>query len=96
MQVVFSQAAKQDLLDIWVYIASQSSQTIADRIYDHISQTCSLLSEYPELGRERPEIADLARSIVVERWLILYQLSDNRVQIVRILDGSRDIKNIWG
>lgn len=59
MKVIFSHAAKQDLLDIWAYIATQSSQTIADRIYDHISQTCSLLSEFPELGRERPEIADL-------------------------------------
>jgi toxin ParE1/3/4 len=47
-----------------------------------------------QLGRARPEIHAEARSIVIERWLALYRMTEHGVQIVRVLDGGRDLSAI--
>lgn len=93
-RVIFTHAARQDLLDIWLFIAENNSEAVADRIYDQIADSCKRLAEYPELGRSRPEIAEDARSLLVERWLVLYQIMGTNVQVVRIIDGARDLKRI--
>ena len=93
-RVIFTHAARQDLIDIWLYIVENNSEAVGDRIYDHIADSCRRLTEYPELGRSRPEIADDARSLLVERWLILYRLFEKNIQVVRVIDGARDLKRI--
>jgi toxin ParE1/3/4 len=82
------------LFDIWLYVAAHSSERVADRVYDSVEQSCRLLAEHPRLGRARPEIQPEARSIVIERWLALYRIAEDGVQIVRIIDGARDISAI--
>src|ERR1700721_1664074 len=79
-EVVLPRQARQDLLDIWLHIARQNSETIADKIYDRIEETCRLLRDHPQLGPARPEIAKDARALVVERWLALYRLLDDGAQ----------------
>jgi len=49
-----------------------------------------LLNDHPRLGRARPEIQPEARSIVIERWLALYRMTEDGAQVVRIIDGARD------
>jgi toxin ParE1/3/4 len=92
-QVRFTRRARQDLLDIWLYIAPQNP-VAADRIFDRIEASCQLLRDYPELGPARSEIADNARALVIERWLALYRLIEGGVQVVRIVDGSRDLAKL--
>ena len=93
-QVRFTARAREDLLDIWVYIATRSSEAAADRAYDGIEQTCGLLRDHPHLGRARPEIHGDARSLVIDRWLALYRVTANGAQIVRIIDSARDLAAI--
>jgi toxin ParE1/3/4 len=92
-QVRFTHRARQDLLDIWLYIAPQNP-VAADRVFDRIEESCQLLKEHPELGRARPEIAGDARALVIDRWLALYRLIEHGVQVVRIIDGSRDLMKL--
>jgi len=82
------------LLDIWLYVATHNSEAVADRVYDSIEQTCGLLKEHPRLGRPRPEIQPEARSVVIERWLALYRITEDGAQIVRVIDGARDLAAI--
>ena len=93
-RVLFTARAREDLLDIWFYVASRNSEAVADRVYNTIEQSCRLLKDHPRLGRARPEIQAEARSIVIERWLALYRLTEDGVQIVRIIDGARDLSEI--
>jgi toxin ParE1/3/4 len=93
-RVRFTRRAREDLLDIWLYIAPRSSEAVADQIYDRIEERCQLLKEHPQLGPARPEIAEDARALVIERWLVLYRLVDDGAQVVRIVDGSRDLTQI--
>jgi len=93
-RVRFTSQARKDLLDIWRYIATQNSEAVADRVYDSIERTCALLREHHALGRARPEIHTDARSLVIERWLAIYRVTDYGAQIVRIVDGARDLAAI--
>jgi len=92
--VRFTHLAKQDLLDIWGYIALHNSEAVADRVFDSIEESCQRLAQHPQLARVRPEIGEGARSLVIERWLALYRLTAEGVQIVRIIDGASDIAKI--
>ena len=62
-----------------------------DRVYDSIEQTRALLND---LGRARPEIQPEARSIVIEPWLALYCIAEDGAQVMRIMDGARDLSAI--
>lgn len=88
--VRFSARAREDLLDIWLYVAARNSETVADRLYERIEEACGLLRDHPLLGRARPEISEDARSLVIDRWLALYRVAEHGVVIVRIIDGARD------
>jgi toxin ParE1/3/4 len=43
-QVRFTRRARQDLLDIWLYIAPQNP-VAADRVFDRIEASCQLLRD---------------------------------------------------
>lgn len=91
--VHYSDRARQDLLDIWLWIASDSA-SLADAVLDRIEQRASKLSQHREIGVARPEIGESARGLVIERWLVLYRLVDGGVQIVRIVDDARDLDRV--
>lgn len=92
-RVAFSRHAKEDLINIWLWIA-RDSQASADAVIDRIEQRAALLMRYPEMGPARPEIGEGARSLVIERWLILYRRRNDDVQIVRVIDGAYDVSRL--
>jgi len=93
-RVRFTRRAREDLLDIWLYIAPRNSEAVAHRVYDQIEEACRRLKDYPQLGPARPDIAEGARALVIERWLALYRLVEDDVQVVRVVDGVRDLAKI--
>jgi len=90
--VTFSNEAQEDLLALEDYLFAQGEQ-LADRVARRILQRCGQLAHNPQLGPRRPDIADDARALLAERWVILYRvLPSGAVQIARIVDGARDLK----
>lgn len=92
--IVYSSRAREDMLDIWTWIAQTSGASTADTIIDRIEHRIARLTDFPEMGPMRPDIAETARMMVVERWLVLYALVDETVRIVRIVDGVIDLRRI--
>ena len=91
--VRFTRRAREDLLDLWVYLYPKNP-VAADRLYDRVEECCRALRDFPQLGPARPDIAAAARMHVIDRWLVLYRLTDDGVQIVRIVDGMRDLTTL--
>ena len=54
-EVVYTESARSDLLDIWFYLAEESL-TAADNTLDALERDGELLSRQPLAGRERPEL----------------------------------------
>jgi toxin ParE1/3/4 len=92
-KVRYTRRARRDLLEIWEWIASDNP-SIADRVYDAIEVRCGSLRSRPQLGRPRPEVGEGARSLVIKRWIAFYRIVGDGVQVVRIVDGARDLTKL--
>ena len=88
--VRFQPAAEKDLDEIWLTVAL-NSPGVADRVIDAIRDRVAPLSDFPELGPERPEIAPGMRVLVEGNYLILYRVTEEAVEIVRVVHGARDL-----
>lgn len=80
--------AEKDLLELWLHIA-QDNEAAADALLDRIEEKCALLASSPEMGPARRDIAPGLRFFPVERYVILYRIIDNGVEIVRVVHGAR-------
>jgi toxin ParE1/3/4 len=86
--------AEEDLIELWLYIA-QDNPSAADRLLEEIEDKCSLLVANPQLGRARPDIAADCRSFPVGRYLILYRLIPDGIEVVRVVQGSRRLEDLF-
>lgn len=86
--------ARQDLDHIWDYVA-QDNPTAADRLIEAFREKFSLLAGQPFLGELRPDLRPGLRSFSIDRYVIYYQVRDDRVAIVRVLHGSRDVRALF-
>ncbi|UEM25435.1 type II toxin-antitoxin system RelE/ParE family toxin (plasmid) [Skermanella mucosa] len=89
----YSARADADLLDIWLFIAADNPQA-ADRLLLDIDEQCRLLAENNRLGMARPEIAPEARSWPLGRYLILYRVIPDGIEVVRVIHGARDLRHL--
>ncbi len=91
--VVRTPQAEDDFDAIIAYL-DEHSPAAAERLATAINQRCSLLGQFPEMGRAREELAPGIRSTVVEDYVIFYRNRPDAVQILRILHGKRDTISI--
>ncbi|KQT16212.1 plasmid stabilization protein [Methylobacterium sp. Leaf399] len=96
-RIVWSNLAKQDLLDHYVAIGAENPAA-AERLYDRIEQRVGQLADHPRIGPRRPDIRPSARVLVEPPLLILYETYPDHdegdissVEIVRIVHGRRDL-----
>lgn len=89
----YSARADADLLDIWLFIAADNPQA-ADRLLLDIDEQCRLLGENSRMGVARPEIAPEARSWSLGRYLILYRVIPEGIDVVRVIHGARDLQQL--
>jgi toxin ParE1/3/4 len=94
-KIQLSPAAVQDLRDIWRGLAEYTTLTVADEKVARLQSKLILLSQFPESGRRREELAVGMRSLPASEFVIFYRILDGSIQIVRILNGRRDIDGIF-
>ncbi len=94
MKLIRSKRARQDLIDIWLYVAGDSPDA-ADALLDAIDEKCKLLTMHPNLGPERNDIRIGLRYLREGQYLILYQIDSQVIRIVRVLHGRRDLNGLF-
>ena len=92
MKLQISQPAREDLVDIWEFIA-EHDELAADRYIGHLRLRARELVRYPHLGRMRRKIHPGIRSLLFRNHLIFYRVKKVSIQILRILHGSMDLLN---
>jgi antitoxin ParD1/3/4/toxin ParE1/3/4 len=89
--------ALNDLDEIWNYIA-QDKVSAANRVESAILSACSSLARLPLLGTKRTEITPKpVRFRTVPRYpkfIIVYRPETSPLQIVTIVHGMRDLKQL--
>jgi toxin ParE1/3/4 len=94
--IIRSNAAKADLIDIWVYIATENPAA-ADKQIDRIDAVVTKLLDFPRLGSARHDIGPELRGLVVNRYLVLYRVRDDDkvIELLRVVDGRRDLAALF-
>lgn len=82
--------AEADLLAILDYIAERNPAAAA-RLLQALHRRWDLLTSQPFSGKGRDDLRPGARCVVVGQYLSLYRVTDQGVEIVRVLHGKRDL-----
>lgn len=87
----FSAEARDDLQEIWIYIARHDIAA-ADRLETGIYEACELLARNPGLGHKRLDLTEEPVLFwpVRGRYLLIYQRETQPLKVIRILHGARD------
>ena len=93
LPIVRTPVAEDDLTDIWLAIAVENPRA-ADRFLEKIGFRIQQLASFPESAPLRSEIAADARSVSVGNYLVLYRIYPERVEILRVVHGARDITTL--
>lgn len=83
--------ADQDISDIYDYTYSEFGDDQAIAYLADLEPILLKLVEYPELGRERPEIRGGLRSFAYRNHVIFYRIREAHIRVIRVLHGSRDL-----
>ena len=93
-RVRLTERAREDLDEIWFYIA-QDNMAAADRLIDAITARCNSLTDFPDLGPARPDIAPDARMLTIDNYIVLYRSRGADIEIVRAVHGARRLEALW-
>lgn len=99
MRVEWSDLALDDLDEVARYIGRDSpfyAREFVERIFD----TTDRLAIFPLSGRLVPESEDdQTREVIVQGYRVMYAIEDDRVLILAVMHGSRDLsgqeKKLW-
>lgn len=86
-----STEADQDVSDIFDYTEKEFGLNQAIAYVSAFDEYFAELMNNPELGRARDEICQGLRSIIQESHVVFYRIFKDRIRVIRILHGSRDL-----
>jgi plasmid stabilization system protein ParE len=90
-EYVLSTDAELDLDENWEYIA-QDNIRAADRWIGKLFDAFDALARNPGMGHKRKDLTDYSVLFwPVEAYLILYRVQAERIEIVAVTQGARDI-----
>jgi toxin ParE1/3/4 len=93
-KLIFRQKAIDDLTMIWDYTVTAWSEAQADKYYKMIELSCNEIAHNPEIGRKYNQINNDILGYMVGKHIIFYRIvSDDEVEIIRILHTRMDLKN---
>lgn len=97
-EITLRDTAKSDILEVFIYLATEASAEVADSFLDALEIAWRLLDTFPSVGIELSDYSSDIR--MLRRWpvpkftkyLVYYRLHAGHIDIVRVLHGSRDIR----
>lgn len=97
-EVVIAKGAEDDLEGIYRYIANADGDAQANEIEERLIRTILSLETSPSRGKIPPEMLKLGvtdfRELQSSPWRIFYYIAQNRVGVVAVLDGRRNIAEL--
>ena len=93
--VLIRPSADRDMDEIFAWIAREDAMA-AERLVRRIFEAARSLRDFPERGAPHPEIGPDARALLVGRYLVLYRVGPDSVDILRIVHGARELTGLLG
>lgn len=94
--VHWTQRAERDIEQIADYVTTQSGrQSAGQDFFDRLEECLKNLADQPLMGPARDDLAVGLRYQPFERYLILYRVMDDGVEIDRLIHAARNIEAIF-
>jgi len=94
-KAIWSPEALSDLDEIWSYYERVAGRNTAEKIVRQIGTIIATLEDHPFAGRKRDELRVGVRSLAATPHVVFYRVTNGVPEIIRILDGRRDIEEIF-
>ena len=96
MRIVWLPKARQNLSDIFAYVAKDAGIDHAARLIDRITQAAGNLSAFPYLGKQSENDPDI-RELQVRAlpYLLPYRVARGRVEILRVFHEAQRRPDHW-
>jgi toxin ParE1/3/4 len=72
-------------------LRTEAGDAVADRFVRDIVAKVESLRDMPARQRVRAELRTEVRAVSISHYLIFYRINGDRVRIIRVLHGSRNI-----
>ncbi len=89
----YTSAAHADLASIIEYIARDKPEAALSWV-EKVEAKWLLLAENPAIGELQPHLGDGVRASVVGRYVIFHREANDRVEILRVIPGDRNITRL--
>ncbi|MBU0559277.1 MAG: type II toxin-antitoxin system RelE/ParE family toxin [Bacteroidetes bacterium] len=97
-KVLIDPQAKQDLKEIFSYVAAYDSIPSANKLLDAIERALYKLEEYPERGHVPIELRNTGIKKYLEihykPYRIIFEIEGGLIYIHSVLDGRRNVQEI--
>jgi plasmid stabilization system protein ParE len=91
MKLIWTDPSIEDLRSIREYIA-RGSDFYAANLVEQVVLSVGKLLQFPRLGRVVPEAQDEnIRELVYQNYRIIYRIARERIEILAVVHGSRDL-----
>jgi len=91
MKLIWTDPSIEDLRAVRDYIGRDSDYYAADLV-EQVVLSVERLLRFPKLGRVVPEAQDESiRELVHQNYRIIYRIAGERIEILTIVHGSRDL-----
>ena len=87
-------AASRDLEAISAYFLEKSVDA-GDRFVQTFNQKCQHLARFPYIGKSYARLRPGLRGILLMDYIVFYQVVEDNVEILRVVSGYRDLKDIF-
>ena len=94
-QINRTSLAEADLRETLEYLC-EHSEPAAEAFANDLSSALRIVAGQPRMGRDRSDVSNGARSIVLGRYVVFYRFDDDEIMVLRIIHGSRDIPRVFG
>jgi toxin ParE1/3/4 len=96
--VIILPEAKDDLVNIYQYVAEHDSTNRADTLLTELEERCASLCSFPERGHVVPEMkrvyVESYREIHYKPYRIVFQITSENVYVHAVLDGRRELQHL--
>ena len=97
-KVLIDPQAKQDLKEIFNYVAINDGEISVNKLLDNIKKTIYKLEKFPERGHIPPELIPTGIKNYLEihfkPYRIIYEIDKKEVYVHLVLDGRRNVQEI--
>ena len=97
-EIIWSKDAGDELVEIISYIKYNTGNITAKKINEKIMNEAERISENPEGRRISPLLREFGINHIhqfnISPWIVYYKLENDKMEIVSIIDGRRNLEEI--